>query len=220
MGLYTIVFMLGFVFFCGCESSSFYTSGETSSGVETLILNSDNTYEYKWDRFYGIGPIEDTIRHQGNWKRHGDTLLLNSSVLPSNYEDLDVEEMNENSDSLQIIICSNDSIPFFFISPSQLRINKTYYPVNPPTSDSIRIVLPKQESIGSIIIPGYPIYSPKNGETSIFKFTIKELHSTKNRFPSNTYFYNERMLLRGDTLFRLRNDTISNASPLFISKKN
>lgn len=199
-----LIFLLLLIslFYANCKSIDTYSNINTSAGIETLNLISNGVYEYSWMRYYDVGPIDDTIMHTGRWINVNDTLILNSLIFPTNYDDFIVNEEIINLDSISIIIKSNEKIPFFFISPSRIRVNDKYYYINKVDKDYIKLVLPKVE-IKYIIVSGYPIYIPKSKETNLFTFMISELQGSKLLYPENTFFLNEKFLLKNDSIFRL-----------------
>lgn len=197
-----IFFLFISLFFTQCKSISSYSNIDTSAGLEKLNIMSNGEYDYSWLRYYDVGPIEDTITHTGRWVNVNDTLILNSITYPSNYGDFIVDEGKLNLDSVTIIIKSDEKTPFFYISPSRIRVNDKYYYINKVDKDYIKLVLPKAE-IKYIIISGYPIYRPKSNENNLFTFVIRELKGSKLLYPENTFFLNEKFLLMNDSIFRL-----------------
>lgn len=199
-----------------CQTSKF-TKKNTSAGNEFLFISSDKSYNYTWYRFMDIGPIKDTINHIGTWVQNGDTLILNSYSKPTKYDLMEVtEKTDNNSDSIVIIVNPKDSIPFFFISPTSVRINDKHFKLSKPKGNYLRYSVPNMPSfqLRFIILYGYPIYYPKNQRSNIFEFSIKELSETKDMFPINTYFVNERFLVKGDTLFQLDDNKINTSNYL------
>lgn len=186
-----------------------------TSGKEILILKPDSSYKYVWYRYYDVGPINDTITHNGWWHKENDTLFLNSYVLPTNYNSIYVEEsVDSSSDSITIIIDSFDTIPFFMFAPTEIRINDNYYSVKIDTQDLIRLTLPYSH-IKYIIIPRYPIHQIENQKNNVYHISLKDFYQTKYLYPENTYFFNEKFIVKGDSLFQIMNDRVKG---IFIKK--
>lgn len=208
--------------FYGLAQSGKYVSAYFHPNEKSLILLPESTYKYDWYRFYGVGLIDDTVSNSGKWKNVGDTLFLNSFIKPDNYNLYIVKELiDKKSDSLTIILRTDENIPFFMISPTAIRINNFYYQTPRNIISEAKFVLNKS-TINFIILAGagnhYPIYYPKNSKSNYFEFIIKEIKDKKDKYPPNSYFIDEKFLIKGDSLFHLRNNEI-NRNEVFIKEK-
>jgi hypothetical protein len=120
-----------------------------------------------------------------------------------------VRERVVKSDSLRIFITTNDSVPFFLIAPKQIRINDKYYNLPDVNTDShIEYTLP-YSPVNYFIINGYQIYKTKNKRSNYFHFTIKEVKESRFEYSGGTFFKDEKFLIKGDTLYKLRNNEVN-----------
>jgi hypothetical protein len=178
------------------------------NGSKCLYLFKDSTYYYFYHRHYGIGPINDTLEHYGNYSIDGDTLILNSNIQPRNYENLEVtESIDPNSDNITIVIKPKNDIPLFFILPTLLRINNKLIETDPNVIDSAVVVLNKMSIkyfiLGGTLDPHYPVYFVKNTLSNRFECVINEIMEDKDIFPLKSYFFDEKFLIKNDSLFNI-----------------
>lgn len=194
-----------FIIFLSCAPvTKVYQSGNESVGFENLYINSDYTYSYSWQRYFDVGPINDTIKHEGVWRKLGDTIILNTNVefIPTKYQNFKyVEESRNDSMKTKLIFTSNGP-SLFFLLHSYIRIDEVCFDLFKPVKDTL-IFNTARKSIEYIIIPGYPIYYVKNQNSNIFNITLFELEGNKYLYPENTYFKEERFIISKDTLIRI-----------------
>ena len=185
-----------------------YSKAGNEGGPSKLIINSNHTYNFEWFRYWDVGPVDDTVVHNGSWMVKDDTLILNSFQTPDNYSSIAIKEEHIDSGNIQFIITSQDTIPFLFIAPKQIRINEKYFQLPNVSSEKfVKLTLPYLD-INYFVVDGYPLYFPKSKTSNRFIISIKEITTEKFEYSGATFFINQKFAIRGDTLFKLWNDSI------------